>query len=230
MKKAALVVLIGLTAACSTQQAVEEPPRVVAAPTPTDPRVSEMQVLMTELLDRIEVMNARLQRLENQGGGAVAATPAPATVEPQPKSAPRQQPPVATQPQQRRLTGGAIAEQYRAALEMFGKGRLDDSRGLFQQVFDSEPSGDLADNALYWIAETHFTMGRYNDALNYYQRIITDFSDQNKAPDAMLKSGLAHAKLGDLVLARRTFEQLIARYPYSSPAAAAKYELKRIQY
>jgi TolA-binding protein len=63
-----------------------------------------------------------------------------------------------------------------------------------------------------------------------YQRIVTEYPDQNKAPDAMLRLGMAQAKTGDLVLARRTLNGVISTYPYSTAAASAKAELKRIQY
>jgi len=45
---------------------------------------------------------------------------------------------------------------------------------------------------------------------------------------AMMKVG--NLLIHDLAMARRTFEECIAKYPYSTPAASAKYELKRIKY
>jgi TolA-binding protein len=46
----------------------------------------------------------------------------------------------------------------------------------------------------------------------------------------MFKLGLTYEKTGDLGVARQTFEETIRRYPYSTPAASAKLELKRIKY
>jgi TolA-binding protein len=66
--------------------------------------------------------------------------------------------------------------------------------------------------------------------VRYYARVINEFSDQNKAPDAMFKTALAQAKTGDLALARRTLQQVIEKYPYSSTASSAKAELQRIKY
>jgi TolA-binding protein len=60
--------------------------------------------------------------------------------------------------------------------------------------------------------------------------VVNEFSEQNKAPDAMFKIALAQAKTGDLALARRTLQQVIERYPYSSTASSAKAELQRIKY
>ena len=235
MKRLAGALILGLTLGCSTQPVDEEvspQPSPQPVVVPTDPRVAEMEVVVGELLDRIEVMNARLQKLE-QGQPAPRETTtrrvADATPPPSPAE-PRAAAPATERPAGPPLRGAALGEAYRSALELFGKGRLDDARATFQRVYDSDTNGDLADNALYWIAETYFVRARYADAIRIYHQITTDYSDQNKAPDAMLKTGLAQAKLGDLALARRTFEELIAKYPYSTPAAAARHEIKRIQY
>ena len=224
--------------ACQSSAAEEMEPvtPVKKAETPTpDPRVAEMQVMLAELLDRIEVLNARLQRLESGPASPpvqstatstppVQSTSTSTAAAPAPASRPRPAPPP------RPLTGAALAERYRNALLSYGKGELDQSQRFFQEVFDSDPSGDLADNALYWIAEIHFVRAKYSEAMEVYRQIIRDYSDDNKAPDAMLKLGLAYVKLGDLGLARTSFEQLIARYPYSTPASSARAEIKRIQY
>src|SRR5687767_12690734 len=55
-----------------------EPVRVTEQAPRADPRVAEMQVLVAELLDRIEVLNARLQRLES----GAPQPPSPSTARP----------------------------------------------------------------------------------------------------------------------------------------------------
>ena len=123
-----------------------------------------------------------------------------------------------------------IADGYRNGIVLFGKNRYPDARAAFQQVFDADPSGELADNALFWIGETYFATGDYNNAIRYYKRVSDEYGDQNKAPDAMYKLALTYEKTGDLALARTTLQEVIARYPYSAPAASAKSELNRIKY
>ena len=46
----------------------------------------------------------------------------------------------------------------------------------------------------------------------------------------MFKIGLTFAKTGDLGMARKTFDEVIKRYPYSTAASSAKLELKRVKY
>jgi tol-pal system protein YbgF len=113
---------------------------------------------------------------------------------------------------------------------LYGKNRVADSRRAFQDVFDADPTGELADNALYWIGETYFAAGDFTNASKYYRRVTTEFADQNKAPDALYKIAVALERTGDLALARKTLQEVIERYPYSTPAASAKHELTRIKF
>ncbi|PYQ62928.1 MAG: tol-pal system protein YbgF, partial [Acidobacteria bacterium] len=83
---------------------------------------------------------------------------------------------------------------------------------------------------LFWIGETYYESGDYQNAMRYYERVTKEYADENKAPDAMFKLGLAYIKTGDLGMARRTFDECIRKYPYSSSAASAKVELQRIKY
>jgi tol-pal system protein YbgF len=101
---------------------------------------------------------------------------------------------------------------------------------VFQQVFDAEPTGNLADNALFWIGETYFATGDYKNAMRSYERVVKEFAEENKAPDAMFKLGLAYEKTGDLGMARRTFDECIRKYPYSTASVSSKAELQRIKY
>ena len=227
------LVLVG----CATKD-VERPPSLVppadtsTVPAP-DPRIDELQTAMTELLERIDVLNARITKLESgtpapapslregaaPAGGAASPPPAPQT-------AAGQRPAATTGP----LRAAGLADEYRSALMLYGRSRWAEARAGFQRVFDADPTGDLADNALFWIGETYFASADYANAMKYYERVTKEYGETNKAPDAMFKTGLAFERSGDLAMARRTFDECIRRYPYSTPAASARLELKRIKY
>lgn len=234
MKNLAVVALVMLSFACTTTDDGPEPVVTPQAAAP-DPRIGELQTAMTELLDRLDVMNSRLARLE-ESGVAVAAVSAPPVMTPEPATpveVPVREEPAATapaQPMQRALVGAKLAEDYRQAIMLFGRGKHAEARRAFQAVLDSDAAGDLADNALFWIGETYYAAGDYTNAVRNYTRVVNEYSDQNKAPDAMFKIALAQARTGDLALARRTLQQVIERYPYSSTASSAKAELQRIRF
>lgn len=239
MKRLILPMLL-VAAGCASQTA-DAPLTPVAVP---DARSAQLQVAMTELLEQIDVLNARVARLEaSSEAPASVSVPAPpaATMQPDTQSpivAATQPRPQQGEPQQPSRTPSAsssiaAAEQadvYRSAMMLYGRGRVTESRAAFQKVFDAEPTGELADNALFWIGETYFAAGNYAEAARYYRRVTTEFADQNKAPDALFKIAISHEKSGDLALARQTLRELIRDYPYSSAADSAKRELERIRY
>jgi tol-pal system protein YbgF len=234
MMKLAAVIVILLASACASSQATRDAADDVPTPPPPGPtvdqRLTEMQTAMTELLERLDVLSDRIARVE-QGEVAVApaaAAPASATVS-VPATVPAS--PAPAEPKvSRAIVGAQIADNYRAALMLYGRGKLSDSRKAFQQVYDADPSGELADNALYWIGETWFAAADYQAAIKFFRRVTNDYGDQNKAPDAAFKTGIALEKSGDLQLAKQAFDECIKRYPYSTPAASAKQELERIKF
>jgi len=215
MRRLSVVALV--LAACATKPAAP----VIAPP---DARLADLQASMTELLERLDVMNDRITRLE-RAGELSGAPPPPAA-----KPATRTTAEGGGAPQSRPLAAARIADTYRNAIVLYGKNRFPEARAAFQQVFDADASGDLADNALFWIGETYYAANDYNNAIRFYKRAADEYGDQNKAPDAMYKLALAYEKTSDLALARTTLQQVIARYPYSAPAASAKSELNRIKY
>lgn len=248
MRLAGVFLLAAMLTGCATDRSGHEsdPPSLVPPPettvatsAATDARLTEMQTSMTELLERLDVLSSRIARLESASASEPrAAEPrnvsTPAAARPQPPGAtpaPSAEPAKATaSAPPRALHAAAMADNYRNALMLYGKGRFAEARAAFQQVFDAEPAGDLADNALYWIGETYFAAGDYQTAMKYYQRVTAEYGETNKAPDAMFKNGVAFEKTGDLGMARKTFEETIRRYPFSTSAASAKLELKRIKY
>jgi tol-pal system protein YbgF len=229
---ASAIVIALLATACGSTQAVKEKDDVPTPPPPgpsADQRLSDMQTALTELLERMDVLSDRIARIE-----AAQSTPAPvASITPAPSITPSpsvSQPAPAEPAPSRAIVGAQIADNYRAALMLYGRGKLAESRKAFQQVFDSDPSGELADNALYWIGETFFATKDYTNAIKYFRRVTTEYGDQNKAPDAAFKTGIALEKSGDLQLAKQAFDECVKRYPYSTSAASAKQELERIKF
>jgi tol-pal system protein YbgF len=224
MKRWAALVLALFVAACASSKRSDDEPSTVPPPQPlaqsspsVEARLDELQTSMAELLDRLDVLNARIAKLESGGQ-------APATVPQQP--APKSD----GQPKAELLRAADIAETYRQAVILYGQAKHSEARVTFQRVFDADPNGSLADNALFWVGETYYAAGDYSSAMRYYERVTREYPEQNKAPDAMFKMGMTYEKSGDLAMARRTFEECIRKYPYSTLASSAKLELRRIKY
>ncbi len=225
MRSVAAATLV-LAVACGSSSGTKP---AMSAATPSDPQIAGLEKSMTELLERLDVLNDRITRLEQAGEERAAAARVPPPVRaPGPASSAHSTEGGAAQPGA--IRSAEIAEAYRNAIVLFGKGRYPEARTAFQQVFDADPSGQLADNALFWIGETYYAAADFNNAIRYYKRVSDEFGDQNKAPESLYKLALAYEKTSDLALARTTLQEVISRYPYSAPAASAKSELNRIKY
>ena len=226
MRKLACAAVL-LAAACSSGGSGTTTP--VTTPSPDAQQLAELRTSMTELLERLDVLNDRINRLEQAEEQQTAVRRPQSAETPVPVRAATPPPPTVVTPSAAVISAD-IAASYRDAIVLFGRNRMADARAAFQKVFDADPRGDLADNALFWIGETYFSTGHYTDAMRFYERVAKEYSDQNKAPDALFKLAMAYEKTSDLQLAKKTLEEVIRRYPYSSPAASAKAELKRIKY
>ncbi|MGM0574448.1 MAG: tetratricopeptide repeat protein [Myxococcota bacterium] len=90
-----------------------------------------------------------------------------------------------------------VKRLYERAMEKFRAEDHAGARELFETILVDHSDHDLADNALYWLAETAYSKGKWQQALAWFQDVILRYPEGNKLPDAMLKSALCYARLGD---------------------------------
>ena len=116
---------------------------------------------------------------------------------------------------------------YEAALNQFKLGNYPLAISAFQGFLVTYPSSKLAPSAQYWIGNAHFAQRDYKQAIAAQQRVISAWSDDAKAPDAMLNIASAQEALGDRRSAQRTLESLLMKYPGTPAAASAKQRLQQ---
>ena len=87
------------------------------------------------------------------------------------------------------------------------------AEGAFRQLLDSYPKDPLAGDAQYWIGETYYVRGQYKNAADAFLKGYNKYKSGQKAPDTLLKLGMALAALGQKDAACSTFNELKAKYP-----------------
>ncbi len=107
---------------------------------------------------------------------------------------------------------------YERAMKRFRAGELDKAAELFEVFLKRYYDHDLADNALYWLGETAYTRGAWQQAVTWFQDVIIRYPEGNKLGDAMLKSALCYARLGDASYARKVLSDVETLFP-SQPVA-----------
>jgi tol-pal system protein YbgF len=154
---------------------------------------------------------------------AQAAAPVPLV----PQAVPSESvPPVAVLPPQPAPPAPAASragnpeQEYQAALATFrsrehGQAVLD-----FIDFIAKHPKHPLAGNAQYWIGEAYWAQRDYRQALVEFQK-VQEYGPA-KAPDALVKIGLCHARLRDASRAEQAWQRVIREYPKSEAAGLAQ--------
>ena len=122
----------------------------------------------------------------------------------------------------------AVSKLYKAAMAELNGGKKLDAMNTFSRLLEKHGNHDLADNALYWMAEIAYTDTNYRQALMWFQDVILRYPEGNKLPDSMLKSALCYAKLGDSAYAQKMLsevETLFAAAPVAKVARARRLAL-----
>lgn len=112
-------------------------------------------------------------------------------------------------------------EGYRAVTA----GSAAEGRELLFSFLLKYPKHELADNALYWIGESYYAEEGFSDALRYFQRIIDEYPDSNKVPDAMVKAAVTLQRIGEPDQGRFLLNQVIKVYPGTQSAEVARQKL-----
>ncbi len=124
-----------------------------------------------------------------------------------------------------------IAEDklYNAAKKAFDKGAYSAAREIFQKFLKQHAASENADNAHFWIGETHYQEKMYNEAILAYQNVIDNYPKGNKVTAALLKQGLAFYNLKDVTNARLILKELINKHPKSNESEYARKKLEEME-
>lgn len=104
------------------------------------------------------------------------------------------------------------------------KGAIDGFRGFVAAY----PASPLASNAQYWLGEAFYVNRDYQNAITSFQKVVSDWPDSRKAPDAMVKVGFTQSAMGRNGDARVTLEEVVRKYPGTEAASLASERLKRL--
>tara|TARA_B100000586_G_scaffold238155_1_gene189793 strand:- start:138 stop:974 length:837 start_codon:yes stop_codon:yes gene_type:complete len=137
-------------------------------------------------------------------------------------SAPSPEPPLPTNP------GMSPQRLYDNAWADYSTGQWSLAIAGFDTYIKTFPRSDLADDAQFYIGETHYNDGRFADAVLAYDEVIVNHSEGNSVPEAQYKKGLALDRLGDTDQARETFQTVLDSFPDSRMAALALQALNRL--
>lgn len=118
---------------------------------------------------------------------------------------------------------------YDRGYTLFHQKSYDLAEATFRTFLSRYPDSDLADNANFWIGESHFARGDYSAALTEFADTVDRFPQGNKVSDALFKAGRCLEEMGRLDEAADTFREVQQRFPGSVAAAGAKERLDALR-
>jgi len=127
------------------------------------------------------------------------------------------------------VPGGDDRQNYQAALELLKQGRYPQAESAFGEFLVAFPSSELADNAQYWLGETHYVSRNFEAALAAFQVVLDKYPDSRKTADAMLKVGFCNYELKRWADARAALEEVVARFPDTTAARLAGQRLEKMR-
>ena len=123
---------------------------------------------------------------------------------------------------------GNVQESYDAAFALIQARRYQEAANAFASFMTTFPGNRVADNAQYWYAETQYVQQEFTAALAEFQKVIDDYPQSAKIPDALLKVGYCNFELQRFDAARAALQQVARLYPDTTAARLAEQRLQRI--
>jgi tol-pal system protein YbgF len=116
----------------------------------------------------------------------------------------------------------ADAKAYEAALGLLKDGNHSAATKAFQSFIQAFPNVPLTANAMYWLGLSLFSQGDFRGAGAAQQRLLKEFPQSSKVPDAMVNLARTHLQLGEGDAGRHWLDKVIAEHPTSKAADTAR--------
>lgn len=119
--------------------------------------------------------------------------------------------------------------QFDAAMDTLRRSEFAAASSAYTAFLRQYPVSGYTPAALYWLGNAQYAARAYKDSADSHRRLVTEFPNHPRAPEAMLAMANSQVELKDSKAARRTLEDLMKKYPQSEAAAAAKERLARLR-
>jgi tol-pal system protein YbgF len=122
----------------------------------------------------------------------------------------------------------APSSPYDLALADYRAGRYDAAEQGFRVFVEKNPRDRRVPDAIFYRGETYLQRHQQADAAQQYLNVATNYSTSARAPEALVRLGVALVGMGEREQACATFGQVQQKHPGASNAVrAADREMKR---
>ena len=126
------------------------------------------------------------------------------------------------------VPGGDDRANYQAAFDLLRDGKYPEATEGFKQLLARFPNSSMADNAQYWLGESHYVTRDFAAALKAFRAVVDKYPDSRKLPDALLKIGYCDYELQNWKSARTALGQVVQQFPDTTAARLAQQRLVKM--
>lgn len=220
--------------------------------------VGQFDSRFSKLVSDVDLRLRTLEQVGTPGANAAAtasAEPAPGTTPPPPASFPTRTPAINPAPDAPPQTLGTIPgrssdqtaaaapavqpalpastpkQQYDRAISlMLNDQNFSGAERALKAFIEGHPEHVLAGNAHYWLGETFYVRKDFRQAAFTFAEGYQRFPRSNKAPDNLLKLGMALGQLGQAKEACTAFARLLSNFPNLGDTLKSRIQRQRQRY
>ncbi len=115
------------------------------------------------------------------------------------------------------LEDGDARAQYAAGYDAFTRGDFAFAEDQFRQFIALYPHDPQAPDAVVWLGDTLLQRQAYDEAADVLYNGFEKYERSARAPDILMKVGVALAGAGETDIACRTYAEVATRYPSQPP-------------
>jgi TolA-binding protein len=194
----------------------ETPPGATAppgAPAPAPDLAQQVQNLQAQ----VQQLESRLAQLESHPGAPGAArertVPAPST-----SMYPKSSKPA--------VSSAGADKSYTEGMHLYHTKKYADARHQMYQYLKAQPRGPKAPEARYYLADSFYQEGKYQEAGVEFNKLRLQFPKSILAPAGALRQALCYKNQQQMSTYRSTLQKLVKAYPNSPEAKEAQKMLK----
>ncbi len=115
---------------------------------------------------------------------------------------------------------------YDEALNLFRSRNYKKSTEIFSALIEQDIPTVRQDNCYYWLGECAYGERRYEDAINYFQKVFT-FKISEKKDESQLMIANSYLAMGNKQKAVEEYEKLLTKFPASPFVKRVREKLER---
>lgn len=123
----------------------------------------------------------------------------------------------------------AEKRDFDSALAIFRKGDFPVAQQSFVDFLNRYGASGYRPSALFWLGSAQYATKDYKEAQANFRSLVQMAPDHVRASEALLAIANCQLEIKDPKAARKTLEELLAKYPTTEAAAAAKERLARLK-